>query len=168
MKNSRSDRIKKLMLELVRIQSDTGTRQEQDVETYLYDWLGQREYFKSHPDYFGRYPLAKDPLERSVVWGLAKGQGDQTVILMHHHDVVDAFDYGGLAKWAYDPPNLQAALAGMELAPEARMDLEGDEWIFGRGTGDMKAGAAIQCASAGGIFRKVGFQGQYPAFVGSG
>ncbi len=29
------------MLELVRIQSDTGTRQEQDVEAYLYDWLGR-------------------------------------------------------------------------------------------------------------------------------
>jgi arginine utilization protein RocB len=133
------------MLELVRIQSDTGTRQEKDVEIYLHDWLGQREYFKNHPDYFGRYPVQKDPLERSVVWGLVKGQGDQTVILMHHHDVVDAFDYGSLAKWAYDPPNLQTALAGMELAPEVRMDLESDEWIFGRGTGDMKAGAAIQC-----------------------
>ena len=145
MKNSISDRIKELMLELVRIQSDTGTRQEKDVETYLHRWLGQREYFKNHPDFFGLYPLGRDPLERSVVWGLIKGQGDQTVILMHHHDVVDAFDYGSLAKLAYDPPNLQAALAGMELIPEIRMDLESDEWIFGRGTGDMKAGAAIQC-----------------------
>ena len=133
------------MLELVRIQSDTGTRQEQDVEAYLYDWLGRRKYFIDHPDHFGRYRLRKDPLERSVVWGLVKGQGDQTVILMHHHDVVDAFDYGSLAKWAYDPPKLQAALAGMELTPEARLDLESDAWIFGRGTGDMKAGAAAQC-----------------------
>jgi arginine utilization protein RocB len=145
MKTLRSDRIKELMLELVRVQSDTGTRREQDVEAYLYEWLGRRKYFIDHPDYFGRYRLRKDPLERSVVWGLVKGQGDQTVILMHHHDVVDAFDYGSLAKWAYDPPKLQAALAGMELTPEARRDLESDAWIFGRGTGDMKAGAAAQC-----------------------
>jgi arginine utilization protein RocB len=144
MEHMRTERIEALMLELVRIQSDTGTRQEKDIEAYLHDWLGQREYFKNHPDYFGLYPLGKDPLERSVVWGLVKGQGDQTVILMHHHDVVDAFDYGSLAKWAYDPPKLQSALAGMELTQEARIDLESDEWIFGRGTGDMKAGAAIQ------------------------
>ena len=52
MKNSRSDRIKKLMLDLVRIQSDTGTRQEQDVETYLHEWLGRREYFKNHPEFW--------------------------------------------------------------------------------------------------------------------
>ena len=159
MKNSRSDRIKALMLELVRIQSDTGTRQEKDVETYLHDWLGQREYFKNHPDRFGLYPLGKDPLERSAVWGLVKGQGDQTVILMHHHDVVDAFDYGSLAKWAYDPPKLQAALAGMELTTEARMDLESDEWIFGRGTGDMKAGAAIQCVLLEEYSEKADFKG---------
>jgi len=159
MKNSRSDRIKELMLELVRIQSDTGTRQEKDVETYLHGWLGQREYFRNHPDYFGLYPLRKDSLERSVVWGLVKGQGDQTVILMHHHDVVDAFDYGNLAKWAYDPPKLQAALTGMELATEVRMDLESDAWIFGRGTGDMKAGAAIQCVLLEDYSEKTDFKG---------
>ena len=147
------------MLDLVRIQSDTGTRQEKDVENYLYEWLGQREYFKNHPDYFGQYPLDKDPLERSVVWGLVKGQGDHTVILMHHHDVVDAFDYGSLAKWAYDPPELQTALAGLELAPEARLDLESDKWIFGRGTGDMKAGAAIQCVLLDDYSKKPDFKG---------
>jgi arginine utilization protein RocB len=147
------------MLELVRIRSDTGTRQEKDVEAYLHNWLGQREYFKNHPDYFGLYPLGKDPLGRSVVWGLVKGQGDQTVILMHHHDVVDAFDYGSLAKWAYDPPKLQTALAGMEMSREARMDLESDAWIFGRGTGDMKAGAAIQCVLLEEYCQKVDFKG---------
>ena len=159
MKNSRAERIKKLMMELVRIQSDTGTRQEKDVEAYLHEWLGRRTYFKNHPDYFGLYPLEKDPLERSVVWGLVKGQGDQTVILMHHHDVVDAFDYGSLAKWAYDPPRLQAALAGMELTAAARRDLGGNKWIFGRGTGDMKAGAAIQCVLLEEYSEKADFKG---------
>ena len=159
MKNSRSKGIQELMLDLVRIQSDTGTRQEQDVEAYLHEWLGRHAYFKNHPDYFGLYPLSKDPLERSVVWGLVKGQGDQTVILMHHHDVVDAFDYGSLAKWAYDPPKLQAALAGMELTAEARMDLAGEKWIFGRGTSDMKAGAAIQCVLLEEYSEKADFKG---------
>ncbi len=147
------------MLDLVQIQSDTGTQQEKDVETYLHEWLGQREYFENHPEYFGQYLLDKDPLDRSVVWGLVKGQGDHTVILMHHHDVVDAFDYGSLAKWAYDPPKLQTALAGMELTPEARTDLESDGWIFGRGTGDMKAGAAIQCVLLEDYSEKPDFRG---------
>ncbi len=146
MKTARSERIKKLTLDLVRIQSDTGTRQEKDVENYLHVWLGEHEYFKKQPDYFGRYPLQQDPLKRCVVWGLVKGQGDQTVILMHHHDVVDAFDYGSLGKWAYDPPALQTALHDVVLPREVRQDLESGQWLFGRGVGDMKGGAAIQLA----------------------
>jgi arginine utilization protein RocB len=146
MANARSERIKKLTLDLVRIQSDTGTRQEKDVENYLHAWLGEHEYFKKQPDYFGRYPLQQDPLKRCVVWGLVKGQGDQTVIMMHHHDVVDAFDYGSLGKWAYDPPALQTALHDVVLSREERQDLESGQWLFGRGVGDMKGGAAIQLA----------------------
>ena len=98
MDEARSERIKQLTLDLVRIRSDTGTRREKDVENYLHDWLGGHDYFRSHPDCFGLYPLPEDPVQRCVIWGLVKGQGDQTVILMHHHDVVDAFDYGGLEK----------------------------------------------------------------------
>ena len=144
MADVRAERIKKLTMDLVRIQSDTGTRQEKDVENYLHAWLGQHPYYKSHPDYCGQHPLPQDPLERCAVWALVKGQGDQTVILMHHHDVVDAFDYGSLAKWAYEPSALETALKEVSLSQEVRRDLDSGNWIFGRGTGDMKAGAAIQ------------------------
>ncbi len=133
-------------MDLVRIQSDTGTRQEKDVENYLHAWLGDHEYFRNNPNFFGRYPLPEDPVERCAVWGLVKGQGDQTVILMHHHDVVDAFDYGGLEKWAYDPLKLESALSKVALSQEVRRDLASGQWLFGRGTGDMKGGAAIQFA----------------------
>jgi arginine utilization protein RocB len=146
MENTRSERIEKLTLDLVRIQSDTGTRQEKDVENYLHAWLGQHEYFQNHPAYFGLHPLPEDPVERCVVWGLVKGQGEHTVILMHHHDVVDAFDYGNLERWAYNPAKLESALNGVELSAEVRRDLAGGRWLFGRGTGDMKGGAAIQLA----------------------
>jgi len=146
MELTRSERIKQLTLDLVRIQSDTGTRQEKDVENYLQAWLGEHEYFRSNPNYFGQHPVPEDPLQRCVVWGLVKGQGDQTVILMHHHDVVDAFDYGSLEKWAYNPAKLEAALNAVALSQEVRRDLAGGRWLFGRGTGDMKGGAAIQFA----------------------
>ena len=159
MKKARSERIKKLTLDLVRIQSDTGTRQEQDVENYLHAWLAEHEYFKSHPEHFGQYRLGQDPLDRCVVWGLVKGQGDQTVILMHHHDVVDAFDYGSLKKWAYDPSKLEAALKDVALSPEVQQDLAGGNWLFGRGTGDMKGGGAIQLAVLEEYAERPDFQG---------
>ncbi|UCD82158.1 MAG: M20/M25/M40 family metallo-hydrolase, partial [Desulfobacterales bacterium] len=132
--------------DLVRIRSDTGTRLEIDAENFLYEWLGGLAYFKTHPAYFGLYPVAQDPLKRGVVWALLKGQGDETVILMHHHDVVDAFDYGNLEHCAYEPSKLENALKDVALSGEVRQDLEGGQWLFGRGTGDMKGGAAIQLA----------------------
>jgi arginine utilization protein RocB len=149
MGDARAERIKNLTMDLVRIQSDTGTRQETDVENHLHALLGELEYFKRNPDNFGLFRVQKDPLERCVVWGLVRGQGgqgEQTVILMHHHDVVDAFDYGNLGKWAYDPVNLESELKDVELSPDVRRDLESGRWLFGRGTGDMKGGAAIQLA----------------------
>ena len=45
MENTRAERIEKLMLDLVRIQSDTGTRKEKDVETFIAEWLSRRKYF---------------------------------------------------------------------------------------------------------------------------
>ena len=159
MENTRSDRIINLTLDLVAIQSDTGTCQELDIENYLHAWLGEQAYFKKHPDYFGQYPLQQDSLKRCVVWGLVKGQGDQTVILMHHHDAVDAFDYGRLKQWAYDPLELQALLNDVALSREVSCDLASGQWLFGRGTGDMKGGAAIQLVLLADYAAKPDFNG---------
>ena len=103
MRENSGRRIEQLMLELVDIRSDTGTRLEKDVETYIYRWLGDRDYFRGRTDHYGLYPLRGDTQDRAVVWALVKGEGRRTVILMHHHDVVDALDYGALCEAAYQP-----------------------------------------------------------------
>ena len=144
MKLNFAKRIEQLLLDLVAIRSDTGTPLEKEVETYIFNWLAGLDYFKHHPQQHGRHLLAQDPLKRSVIWGLLKGKGAQTVILMHHHDVVDAFDYGQLMRKAYYPHELHTELLRQSLSDEARLDLESGQWIFGRGTADMKGGAAIQ------------------------
>ncbi len=159
LKFSRAARIKQLTIDLVRIQSDTGTGQEREVEAYIHDWLAGLAYFKRLPDQFGQYPMQQDPLERSAVWALVKGQGNQTVILLHHHDVVDSFDYGNLAQWAYDPSGLVTALKNVSLAPDVRQELESGDWLFGRGAGDMKGGAAIQLALVEEFSIKPNFRG---------
>ena len=65
--------LEKLFYELVKIQSDTGTELEKDVETYIYDWLAELDYFRDNKELFGKYQLSDDPLERAVVWGLRRG-----------------------------------------------------------------------------------------------
>ena len=140
------EQIDKLLLDLIGIKSDTGTVFEQSIESYIYEWLSRLEYFRHHSEHFGLYQLENDPLERSIVWALAKGNGKKTVILLHHHDVVDALDYGRLIPWAYDPVQLSIKLSQTEVGKEVKDDIESGEWIFARGSADMKAGAAIQMA----------------------
>lgn len=135
--------LEKLFYELVAIQSDTGTELERDVEDYIYNWIGELDYFKENPEFFGQYRLSGDPLKRSVVWALRKGQENKTVILLHHHDVVDSFDYGRLRELAYNPKELVDKISQADINDETREDLDSGKWIFGRGTADMKAAAAI-------------------------
>ena len=135
--------LEKLFYDLVAVKSDTGTVREQDAESFILTWLGELDYFKANPELFGKYQLHDDPLDRSIIWGLRKGRGPDTVILLHHHDVVDSFDYGVLKELAYRPEELIGQISQADINQDTKQDLDSGNWIFGRGTADMKAGAAI-------------------------
>lgn len=137
-------KIEKLFYKLVSIQSDTGTCLEQDVEEYIYNYIKDFDYFQKHESFCGEYTI-DEPNKRKIIWGLVqRGLTNKTVILLHHHDVVDALDYGSLTKYAYNPTGLKKALKAYRWPEHICNHLEDDRWIFGRGTADMKAGAAIQ------------------------
>lgn len=137
-------RIKETLLDLIAIQSDSGTSLEQNIEKYLYEWLQKSDYFQNNINNFGKHPLKDDSFGRSVVWGLLKGKGKKTVVLLNHHDAVDTYDYQTLREYAYNPELLEKMINKVELAEEVKEDLKSGEWIFGRGSCDMKAGTAIQ------------------------
>lgn len=151
--------IEKLFYELVKIKSDTGTKLERDIESFIYNWLEDLPYFKRNRSNFGKYNLTNDPLNRAIVWGLLKGQGKETIILLHHHDVVDSFDYGILSEYAYQPDKLIEKIGQADLNEDARIDVESGDWIFGRGTADMKAGAAIHMSLLKEYSQKEDFKG---------
>lgn len=135
--------VQEIFDDLMTFKSDTGTMKELDIEQYLHTWICNQNYFQKNPDKFGMYHI-DDNFGRKVIWGLVKGEGDDTVILMHHHDVVDSFDYGNLIDYANKPDQLKEKLKELALDESSEADLESEEWIFGRGSCDMKAGAAIQ------------------------
>ena len=137
-------KIKNTLIELISIQSDTRTPLEKDIEKYIYEWLQKLDYFQNNTSNFGCYPLKNDSLERSVVWGLVKGSGRKTVVLINHHDAVDSYDYQTLKNYAYNPELLKEMLRTAKTTKEVQDDLKSGEWIFARGACDMKAGIAIQ------------------------
>lgn len=140
-------RIEALLERLVCVASDTGTIKEKAVEEVLINILDEIPYFKRHKEDKGFYAIEEDLYERGIVWAMVKGESKRAIVLMHHHDVVDSNDYGELSPFAYDMEAIQNKLGlKKDLPTEVRKDIESNEWLFGRGSADMKAGAAIQLA----------------------
>ncbi|MDO4671224.1 MAG: M20/M25/M40 family metallo-hydrolase [Aerococcus sp.] len=158
----RAERIRELLLRFVAIKTDTGTELERNNRLFYEKWFKEVDYFKEHPECSGFYPIKADPLGREVCWALLLGKSKETVILIHHTDVVDTEDYGRFKEAAYDPELLEDILkrGALALPRDAVLDLNSDEWLFGRGVSDMKSGGAMQCA----LFEEYAVD---PTFAGS-
>ena len=143
--NSKS-KLTELLNRLVKVPSVSGTTKEQGMAEEVHNILYEIPYFQSHSEYLDINKLPHDKLDRSYVTALLKGKGRNTVILLHHHDVVDTEDYGSLKQHAFDTDSITNKMHDFDLPEEARCDLKSGEWIFGRGVMDMKAGAALQMA----------------------
>lgn len=133
------ERILQILHELIQIDSTTHTAKEKDVETYLFHLLQTMPGVISD-----KTAVPADSLHRAVVYGLVLGQTKHTVVFLNHHDVVGTAPYGVLAKDAFSPDRLRAALQKQEQNPEVIADLQSGDWLVGRGSCDMKGGMAAQ------------------------
>lgn len=140
--------IKMLLYRYMKTQSFTYTEREKEAEQFLMDYLSGISYFKKHPQHFGTWPIKGDPFDRAVCYGMVKGQGAETVVFVHHNDVVEIEDFKLLKSYAFSPDELVAELLKIKdsLPDDARKDLEDDTFLFGRGGADMKGGGSIQLA----------------------
>lgn len=156
---SQSQEILSFLKDYMSIYSLSGSAAEREVPPFLLKRLGIWPYFKGHPDQMGAYPIPDDPLDREVFWALVKGEGERTVVLLHHYDVVSIDNFGELRDLAFRPEELARAMAGEDLTDEVRKDLESGDYLFGRGGCDMKAGGSIQFSCLKHFSELEGFQG---------
>ncbi|MFG6114433.1 M20/M25/M40 family metallo-hydrolase [Halobacillus sp. MO56] len=132
-----------LLCSLVNYQSITGSNDEIAIIEYLQHLLGSKAYFKQNPDHLDVHPL-KDG--RQLLTALVKnGEAKDTIVLLSHVDVVGIDDYGSFQNLAFHPKELTKELMNHleELPAEAAEDLQSGNWLFGRGTMDMKAGLTV-------------------------
>jgi arginine utilization protein RocB len=131
-----------IMRELVAVQSDTGTTLEVNVAAKILELIKEDEYFRANPDLCGAYQ-DDDALGRPVVWALKRGSSARTLIISGHYDCVETQCYGPLQEYALNPDSLKNLMKENSTTDEQlRRDLEDDNWVFGRGTADMKGGLA--------------------------
>lgn len=142
------EEIESILYPYVKVKSTTGTELERNGECFLLDYFSNIDYFKKNIDHYGAYKIKDDLLDRSVCWAMVKGTGRDTVVFLHHYDTVDTEDFKLLMPFAYSPEELELELMKIKntLNNDAKEDLESGEFLFGRGTADMKGGGAIQLA----------------------
>ncbi|MGG5254090.1 M20/M25/M40 family metallo-hydrolase [Neobacillus sp. SM06] len=137
------DQLKNLLIDLVKIPSITGTADEVRFSNDVFKMLQDLAYFQEHPEHLKLHGTNDG---RKILTALVKkGNCKDTVILLSHFDVVGVDDYGRWKELAFDPERLAEAFTSQLslFSEEIQNDLRSGEWMFGRGTMDMKSGLAL-------------------------
>lgn len=137
---------KELLYDLVSVQSDSFTEKEIEMSRHVFDLIAEQDYWKEHPDLCGLYD-GGDVIGRLIPWALRRGTTDRTIVLSGHTDCVEIDSYGTLKQFALSPDRLKEEMKKLDYEGDVLTDLQSEDWCFGRGTADMKAGdACIMCA----------------------
>ncbi|WP_078394184.1 M20/M25/M40 family metallo-hydrolase [Shouchella patagoniensis] len=144
-----AERVLALTKELVHQPSISGTTQEINMAETILAILKRNPYFQKNPSQIMQVPLEKDPLGRvAIVAMLAKEpKQKEATVLLSHFDVVGVDDFGLYKEDAFLPEQLMSRLLAEQegyLDNDARKDLDSGDYMFGRGSMDMKAGLAMQ------------------------
>ncbi|WP_134702398.1 M20/M25/M40 family metallo-hydrolase [Ammoniphilus sp. YIM 78166] len=135
---------RQLLLNLVKHPSVTGSKAEVEVAEYVVQQLKQLPYFRENENDVQLNPTGDD---RYFVTALVRGKssGKKTVILVSHFDVVDIQDYGQWRDLAFDANQITKTFYQhqLDMPKEVQEDMKEGQWLFGRGTMDMKCGLAL-------------------------
>lgn len=139
------DRIYSDLKRIVKVPSVSATYDEAKGADVLYEILSEIPYFAGHPKYLLKLPVKHDPLKRSNVAAFlpAEEPTADTVILMGHYDVMNAYVYDNLKDIAFDIEEITSRINELPLDEDSQKDFNSGEWIFGRGVADMKFGLAM-------------------------
>jgi arginine utilization protein RocB len=137
------EQVMELLHNLVAIPSVTGSQAEIDFPKYVQSQLMQLPYYQENKDHLRLSPT--DDGREFVMALVKKPAAKKTVILVSHFDVVDVEDYGIWKDRAFDIDKITQLFYNEKHAwtEEIQKELETDEWVFGRGTMDMKVGLAL-------------------------
>ncbi|MCM3744646.1 M20/M25/M40 family metallo-hydrolase [Sporosarcina luteola] len=138
------EQLENLLCELVSWESRTGTAGEVEFSTRLVKKLLELQYFQEHSSHLHFHDAGKG---RNAVTALYNsGATNKTIVLISHFDTVHTKEFGaGLEELAFQPRQLTEELKNRmaDLPEDAQEDLDSGEYLFGRGTMDMKMGLVL-------------------------
>ncbi len=140
--------IEKILHSYIKVESYSNTLKEKGVEKFFLNYFSNIKYFSNTPNSYGTYPIEGDSLNRSVCYAMLKGNGKDTIVFVHHYDIVSIEDFKLLKEFAFSPDKLKVELMKIKrtLNKDVQKDLDENTFLFGRGVCDMKGGGSIQMA----------------------
>lgn len=142
------DTVRATTSRLVRIGSVSPSPDEDNVTREVVDILGEDGLAPAYSE-IGLDALAGDPYGRHNAYAFLPGATNRTIVLLGHIDTVATADYGSMEPYALDTDALIARRVQLQdITPglEAALGDQPEDWMFGRGTIDMKAGVAANIA----------------------
>jgi arginine utilization protein RocB len=140
---STPETLRSLLCEVVSWKSMTLSDGEREFPYKIQSKLQDIAYFKENSDLI---ELTDADQGRKFLTAFYKhAKATETIVLISHFDTVNTEEYGDLEALAFEPEMLTKALHDRkdELPDDARIDLESGNYLFGRGTMDMKMGLVL-------------------------
>lgn len=134
---------------LVEMESVVGTPGEAHIARQLYEKLSSWPYFRNHPGNLWLQPTGESGITRYNVIALVRAEAatKETTMLIGHLDTVGIDDYGLMKPVATKPKELRQMMKqASQLPEEVKAHLDDPDWMFGRGSVDMKSGVAANLA----------------------
>ena len=128
--------IEKILFSYIKVESFTNSQKEKQSTEFLLNYFSNIPYFKNTPDSYGSYPIENDHLDRDVFYAALRGKGRDTVVFVHHSDIVGVEDFKLLKEYAFSPRKLKTELIKIKdsLSNDTKKDLDENTFLFGRGT----------------------------------
>ncbi|MDN4606703.1 M20/M25/M40 family metallo-hydrolase [Sporosarcina highlanderae] len=144
MKWNTPEDLEELLCEVVGWDSRTGTEGEIEFATKVLKKILEMQYFQENSSHIHFHDAGKG---RSAVTAYYdSGVTNKTIVLISHFDTVHTEEFGGgLEELAFQPKALTEELKKRkdDLPEDVQIDLDTDDYLFGRGTMDMKMGLVL-------------------------
>lgn len=153
--------LKKTFAAIVAVPSISGTSDEHLGADKIYELLSEIPYFQENPQNLRKIYIEHDSYKRYFISAFfcGKKRSNKTVIISGHYDVVGIDDFGHLKEIAFNIEEYNRKVNELSLDEDAKRDLNSGEWIFGRGTADMKFGLALGIELLRELSKRDNFQG---------
>lgn len=138
------DEVKKITKDLVSCESVVKGGNESQCAKLVYDFYNKLAYFRENPEDLVFQQTKRDEYIRHSTLCILRGKkpSKKTIVLMGHIDTVGVDDFGKIKDYAFNPDELPEKLKEFKLDQEVLDDIESGDYMFGRGSLDMKAGVA--------------------------